>query len=194
MTKRFTRPTAMRSYRKIFYLFLEGEETEPLYFAMIKRQSIKAHINMQHSNKKTTAKQILEKAKRFIREEKIRNDDEVWLVIDVDNNTQEDLQTVINWSEAKPNYGLALSNPKFEYWLLLHFEAGNKIKNQSDLEARLAHWMPNYEKSKFDTGSLFAKRMNAIDNARNRYQHCHDWYHDYHSTMFRLLEKILTIT
>jgi len=57
---------------------------------------------------------------------------EAWLVIDKDDNNDEKLRKVYEWSQSKDNYGLALSNPKFEYWLLLHFEEGKGVQNSPE--------------------------------------------------------------
>ena len=40
----------------------------------------------------------------------------------------------------------ALSNPNFEYWLLLHFEDGNGILNSQECITRLKRYLPNYRK------------------------------------------------
>lgn len=54
--------------------------------------------------------------------EGLKSSDEAWLVVDKDQWTEEQLRQLHQWSLQQANYGFALSNPKFEYWLLLHFE------------------------------------------------------------------------
>ena len=59
--------------------------------------------------------------------EGLKPSDEAWLVVDKDQWTDEQLTQLHQWSLQQENYGFALSNPKFEYWLLLHFEDGTGI-------------------------------------------------------------------
>ena len=57
---------------------------------------------------------------------------EAWLVVDKDQWTDDQLIKLLEWSQKADNYGFALSNPKFEYWLLLHFEDASGVKNSRD--------------------------------------------------------------
>jgi hypothetical protein len=56
------------------------------------------------------------------------------------------LQKLFEWSQRKENYGFALSNPNFEYWLLLHFEEGSKIAHGADCLERLKKYLLGYNK------------------------------------------------
>ncbi len=42
-----------------------------------------------------------------------------------DEWTDDQLSQLNEWAQGADNYGFALSNPKFEFWLLLHFEDGS---------------------------------------------------------------------
>ena len=66
----------------------------------------------------------------------------------MDKNSWQDDQLVQlhNWAQEKNNYGFALSNPNFEYWLLLHFEKGTKLKSSTNCTDRLKRHIPNYDK------------------------------------------------
>lgn len=59
--------------------------------------------------------------KDHLRQEDLLPSDKAWLVVDKDQWTDEQLNQLHSWSLDKDNYGFALSNPKFEYWLLLPF-------------------------------------------------------------------------
>jgi hypothetical protein len=54
-----------------------------------------------------------------IKELPLQSADEAWLVVDRDQWTTESLKRVHAWCQKTPNAHLALSNPKFEFWLLL---------------------------------------------------------------------------
>lgn len=46
----------------------------------------------------------------------------------------------------QPNMHLAVSNPCFEYWLLLHFESGDGVAGRQGCLDRLAKRFPGYNK------------------------------------------------
>jgi len=85
-----------------------------------------------------------------------------------------------------------LSNPNFEYWLLLHFEDGNGISNGKECKERLRRHLPAYDKHidkrKF-TRFLVSK---AIDRAKRKdIPPCENWPSSTGTTVYRLLENLL---
>ncbi len=72
-----------------------------------------------------------------LRQEALGSSDEAWLVVDKDQWTDEQLDQLHAWARTHDNYGFTLSNPKFEYWLLLHFEDGTGIASSRDCSDRL---------------------------------------------------------
>ena len=68
----------------------------------------------------------------YLKSKKLRKGDEAWIVVDKDNWSDHDLAQLFKWALQSDSYGFALSNPKFEFWLLLHFEdvkRGEKCTN-----------------------------------------------------------------
>jgi len=57
------------------------------------------------------------------------------------------LDQLHKWSTQKPNHGFALSNPKFEYWLLLHFEDGIGVTSSRECSERIRRWIAGYDKA-----------------------------------------------
>lgn len=96
-------------------------------------------------------------------------------------------------SLKQENYGFALSNPKFEYWLLLHFEDGTGITSSRDCTDRLKRWIPDYDKW-IDTRKITQARIDdAIRRAKKR-NHApnEDWPRSIgQTTVYRLIENIL---
>lgn len=93
----------------------------------------------------------------------------------------------------RPLGELALSNPKFEYWLLLHFEDGDGIASPRDCSERLKRRLPGYEKG-IDARKITRDRIDvAIRRARQRDNPpCADWPHVLGgTTVYRLVENIL---
>ncbi len=62
-----------------------------------------------------------------IKKESLKSSDEAWLIADRDQWDENQLNQLYAWSTIQKNFGFALSNPKFEYWLLLHFEDASGI-------------------------------------------------------------------
>jgi hypothetical protein len=82
---------------------------------------------------------------------------------------------------------------KFEYWLLLHFEKGNKVQGSEDCDLRLDQHLGGYSKADFNVTVFLDKIEDAIDNAAAKYAQCQDWFHDCHTTVFQLVGKILSL-
>jgi hypothetical protein len=84
-----------------------------------------------------------------------------------------------------------LSNPKFEYWLLLHFEDGNGVGTSRECTDRLIAHLPNYQKGSVDTRKLLAGVNDAVERAKRRDNpKCVDWPKMTGTTVYRLVEKI----
>lgn len=117
---------------------------------------------------------------------------EAWLVVDKDQWTDEQLTELFNWSRKQDNYGFALSNPKFEYWLLLHFEDGNGITCSRDCSERLRRFYPEYNKGIDPRKITMGMVMDAIRRAKQRDNpRCLDWPRIIGgTTVYRLVENI----
>jgi hypothetical protein len=128
-----------------------------------------------------------------LRQEKLLSTDEAWLVVDKDQWSDEQLADLHAWAQNGDNHGFALSNPKFEYWLLLHFEDGRGIASSRDCSDRLKRHIPGYDK-RIDPREITPQRIeDAIRRAKQRDDPpCADWPRALGSTtVYRLVEKIL---
>jgi len=130
-----------------------------------------------------------------LRQENLKNSDEAWLVVDKDQWTDEQLAQLYTWSQDADNYGFALSNPKFEYWLLLHFEDGAKISSLNQCSIRLKKHLPDYNNKHLDSRKITSDMIkNAIRRAKVRDNPpCEDWPRTFGSTtVYKLIESILS--
>lgn len=57
----------------------------------------------------------------------LRPSDEACIVAEGDHWTDEQMNALFHWSKNGQNRGVAVSNPCFEFWLLLHFEDGHGV-------------------------------------------------------------------
>jgi len=96
------------------------------------------------------------------------------------------------WSQQADNYGFALSNPKFEYWLLLHFEDGGGVSSSQICSQRLERHLPGYDKGIGVRKISDTMIADAIRRARQRDNPpCGDWPRTTGTTVYKLVENIL---
>ncbi|MFV0437850.1 MAG: RloB family protein [Desulfopila sp.] len=147
---------------------VEGVKAEPQYFAIFNDQQSVIRVNCLKGSHDSSPPQVLKRMEDHLRQEALRSSDEAWLVVDKDQWTDEQLDQLHPWAQARDNYGFALSNPKFEYWLLLHFEDGTGIASSRDCSDRLKRHLPGYDKG-IDARKITRDRIDeAIRRARLR--------------------------
>ncbi len=98
----------------------EGEVTEKQYFELFRLRSSRVQVKvLETGDGKSAPKHVVERLRSFRREFELTKHDEMWLVIDTDRWPEQQLSEVAA-SATQLNIGLAVSNPCFELWLLLH--------------------------------------------------------------------------
>ncbi len=190
--KRFTRETGIRSYRKRYVVSVEGQITEPQYFNMLNSQTSTIYIQCLSDSCKSSPAHVLKRMRQFLATKSLKGDDEAWLVVDKDNWTDEQLKELHGWAKTDPNYGFALSNPKFEYWLLLHFEDAQGITTSNKCTSQLKKHFSEYHKHIYLRFFTPDRIKQAIQRARQKdTPPCCDWPRTPGTTVYRLVEKIL---
>ena len=111
----------------LFVIATEGAVTEPKYFQGLKEQwhSPRVHIEVMKRDdaSESSRSSVLGTLDRFARQFMLRDGDQLWLVIDRDSQSWKPKEMVeVARACQQKNYYLAVSNPCFELWLLLHFE------------------------------------------------------------------------
>ena len=86
---------------------------------------------------------VLKQLNNYKNQYELEADDELWLVVDKDRWTDAMLSRVATECTQEVSMHMALSNPCFELWLLLHLE---DIASLTPEEQKL--WMENRRKSK----------------------------------------------
>jgi hypothetical protein len=172
---------------------MEGVKTEPQYFGIFNNEQSVIQVSCLKSSHGSSPLYVLKRMEDYLRQENLRSSDEAWLVVDKDQWTDEQLVQLHDWAQTHDNFGFALSNPKFEYWLLLHFEDGNDIASSRDCTERLKRHLTDYDKGidvrKFTNEHISAaiRRAKLRDNPT-----CVDWPRSPGgTTIYRLVEKLL---
>ncbi len=175
----------------MFLLSVEGEKTEQQYFNMFNDRDSLVHVRCLSKRKKSAPHQILKEMEEHINKEGLRKNDEAWIVVDRDQWTEEQLMALYEWSQRKPNYNFALSNPKFEYWLLSHFEDPGGV-NSRECSERLKRYIPDYDKGIEAHHFPEEKIREAIERAKQKDSpQCERWPITAGTTVYRLIESIL---
>jgi hypothetical protein len=138
--------------RRRFLILCEGEVTEPAYFKSlrheIRNRLIEVEIVPACGVPKTLVEFAVDRMKNAIRESRRLGDtflkyDEVWCVFDVDSHP--------NLAEARQQardngLKIAISNPCFELWLLLHFQDQFSEQHRDEIRRICKQCLPDYKK------------------------------------------------
>jgi hypothetical protein len=191
MTSPFRRPEGQRRYKRLFVIIAEGTVTEQEYFPLLNEDLI-VQIKCLKGRSNLPPKKALRRAQEYVRKEGLKKSDEAWVVVDKDSWPEEHLVELHAWAQSHRNYGFALSNPKFEYWLLLHFEDANGVITGDDCDRRLIKHLPGYNKHIEERHFTRDRIQAAVARAKNRDKPtCADWPRKPGTTVYRLVEKVL---
>jgi hypothetical protein len=166
MKPHFGRPAGKRRYKRMFVIVAEGTVTEQEYFQLLSEESI-IHIKCLRNRSNLNPKDALLRVREYISKEGLKKTDEAWVVVDKDFWAEELLASLHSWAQSRSNYGFALSNPKFEFWLLLHFEDAKGVGTSEQCNEKLAKHLPDYDKH-VDGQKFTRERIKAAtDRAKN---------------------------
>ena len=200
-----TRKTGERRYKKMFIVSTEGARTEPLYLKWIETLNpqnavsgtgpVVIPVRCLPSKDKSSPNDVLKRMQEYIQKNTLRPGDEAWIVVDKDKWTDEQLTKLLEWSRETPKNrakrGFALTNPQFEYWLLLHFEDAKQV-TASNVINTLQKYDPAYDK-KLDVRKYPLENIQkAVERARHRDKPpCTSWPKKTGTTVYRLIDTIL---
>lgn len=160
---------AYREPKLRILIVCEGQETEPGYFRAFQHAAHNPRVHIKIARECGVPKTVVEVAIR-LREEakqeaKRQRDenlrwDEVWGVFDVDEHPN--LDKARQLAEAS-SIQLAISNPCFELWALLHFQDQRAHVERHKVRIALQRHLPGYDKA-LD----FARMQPGYDDALRR--------------------------
>ena len=181
--KIFIRRSGYRDAR-LFVIATEGEVTEPNYFKSLTDSDLvsspRIHIEIiPAENGESSPQHVLSNLDEFRREYKIREDDQLWMLIDRDAQswTQKNLSECQSKCRQK-GYTFCLSNPNFEIWILLHIKdhfteteiqdllANRRNGSRTYIEAMIININSSYSKTKEYFNSIISKTQTAIVNSK----------------------------
>ncbi|MBM9578897.1 RloB domain-containing protein [Leptospira sp. 201903070] len=146
----------------------EGQKTEKQYFnSEIFHSSRLQVIVLETKDGNSAPKHILERLRKYKDSYKLEANDQLWLMIDVDRWPNEQISEVCGEALKIKNTSLAVSNPCFEVWLYLHFEAIKQTVNSKDIESMLKAKMGgSYNKSNLEIEHFKGSIIDAVGRSK----------------------------
>jgi hypothetical protein len=151
----------------VYLLVCEGSKTERIYFNRFRTRRNNLRI-ITPDSKFTDPENLVDFAIRQKHELEldVNSGDRVWCVFDTDENTDRAIRNAVK--RAKSNgIEIALSNPCFEIWYLIHFCDWTKSSSVKEVNEELKDRLPRYSKSEDVFDELEPKRAEAIRRAIN---------------------------
>jgi hypothetical protein len=199
------RQAGNRQPRRHVLIVCEGEKTEPNYFKLIKNKlrlsTIEIKQNFQGPVKIVEEARKLNSKKRNCDEP--RDYDETWCVFDVENpSNNPNLGQAIALADEN-NINLAVSNPSFEYWYILHFSyTDREFADGSEAKEYLRQFIPNYSSGNSDfLEELYTHTYEAITNSKNIFESHAKWssgriirFPNPSTYVYKLVEELLKIS
>ncbi|MDE5783040.1 MAG: RloB family protein [Prevotella sp.] len=189
-----SRNSLMRERREAFrdarliVIASEGKDTERIYFKALAKEyaNPRVHVHIlersESEQNNSSPEHVLKQLNDYKEQYELESDDELWLVIDRDRWTDAMLSHVAKECAQDDYLHVALSNPCFELWLLLHLVDAslltpeeqqqwmkNRRKSKSAdpyLKVRLRQEMSSYHESDYDAPMLIKHVEVAIERAR----------------------------
>ena len=206
-SRKFTRITGVRS-PDLLVIASEGAVTEVNYFQGVKSKIEESRINIEVLSRVESAhsgaERVIRQLDKYKRESGIGKSDQLCLVLDRDSQslTEKNLARVAKECDSK-GYILALSNPCFEIWLLMHFKCLSEFNNSEraemlnsksrDMQALVRNCMPSgFQPTKlkiddfWDSTEIAAERAEKADEDKNL-----RWPNVATSRIYLIMQKIL---
>ena len=201
---------------KIIILAFEGNDTEQVYFEDFKEtykntdlfndDLIYLHLlNRPKSDTNSAPNHVFKKLKKEAKDEyNFKSTDELWMIIDTDR--WKNIDEIILECKKQGNMFVAVSNPCFEFWLLLHIKNINEynlseqkliLKNgktsknsRTYVEKKIIEILGAYNKSKPQTEYFLQNIENAVNQAKLLNNPEEEYPKKLGSFVYKIIEKL----
>lgn len=149
----------------------EGQKTEKQYFEMFQSERVEVVVLPTSDDNKSSPQEVYKRLALFREQFDLGREDQLWLMIDIDHWAQpnhiKNLATICKEARRR-NLRLAISNPCFELWLLLHHsEIENVSVTCEEVENLLRTTLGEYNKSNVKTHLFRDKIADAVRRAES---------------------------
>jgi len=168
----YDRSPGKRKPGECILIVCEGKETEPNYFRELRNELRLPTIQVEIQKGAGVPARLVEEAQRL---EKLRKQDPsndnfeaIWCVLDVENPDCNPTFEPAIQKAKNSHYFLAVSNPSFEFWYILHFDGTTRpFANGEEVKRYLRnHWIPGYDEAKPVFGLLKDNLIDAIQRSK----------------------------
>jgi len=203
--RKFTRKSGYRDSQLII-IATEGTKTEVTYFKDISSKKYfnnpRIHVEVIKRDSTSSApNHVIKDLDSFKKQYNLNVSDDLWMVIDFDRWGVEKISTIANLCNQK-KYNLAVSNPCFELWLLLHITNFDEYDNDKvkllysnrnrDIEREIRRLLGSYNKSRINTSKYIPGLNNAIEQAKKLDTNPTDrWTQNIGTRVYLIVEKII---
>ena len=199
---------------RLIVIASEGKDTERIYFKALAKEytNPRVHVHILERSvdeqNNSSPEHVLKQLNDYKSQYELEADDELWLVVDKDRWTEAMLSRVATECSQEVAMHMALSNPCFELWLLLHLEDAASLtpeeyvrwmenrrrSRNSDpyLKTRLRQIIGSYHESSYDALTLISHVEEAIDRARALDNNSNDrWPQTLGTRVYLLAESVM---
>lgn len=177
-----------------FVIVIEGDSTELDYFRILGQHCPGVSIKCKKSNHHSSPKNVLKKIQNELSSHPLEPGDQAWIVVDRDQWPVEQLFDIKKWVKRQKNVRIALSNPKFEFWLLLHFENARGVRTPKVCDERLRRYLKDYDKSLNNSDFPIELICGAIQRAKKIVINPEEWPNQSGTTdVHELVSEILRL-
>lgn len=211
--KNFERREEYKSSRLVV-IAAEGRCTENIYFNSMKNTmcATSVHVEvLERNNDNSSPEHVYDQIMNFKKEYNIADDDQLWVVIDVDRWDIGTISSIAQQCASDNKLYFCVSNPCFELWLLLHLEDVSeyseedkkKLKENKKLSQYKPTWlkrklkqiMGSYNECNYDAEVLLENIDIAIQRAIKLDNNPHDrWPQDIGTRVYLLAQSIMDKT
>ena len=169
------RKTGGREYRDVCWVSAEGQtEKDYLRMDIFKDTPVAVKFPKDTHPGRRNPTAILKRFQKALRTEDFRRGDEAWIAVDIDTWRKEEFAELLAWAESDFRHHLAISNPKFELFLVMHFERGNGCTTPQKVDATLKRYWPRYDKRVGATRFSLDEVKAAVETARIKRSGCQE--------------------
>lgn len=188
-----------REMKPRYLVICEGCVTEPGYFEALRRKEratlvIELEIDDKGGVPKTLVERAVRKKKAEARKAQREGDkrlgyDAVWCVFDIDEHPR--LHDACQQAQAN-EIELAISNPCFELWALLHFQEQNAPLDRGQARQLLKNHLPRYDKElPFEQmDAHYAEAVRRAETLDKRHNDINESGANPSTSVYRLTESI----
>ena len=141
---RFVRPSAPRRLGRKVFVAAEGAVTEEEYLGILRDLGCDELHIVRSRTGKSAPRHVLARMNAALSTKSLRSTDEAWLLVDRDEWKASDMEALFTWAKKDARRHVVVSNPCFEFWLLLHFEDGGGATDAEMCRTRLKNFLPGY--------------------------------------------------